>query len=233
MNFFNPEQQPWKFLGRCVDFVGLSLCCVFCSLGIVTLGPSLTALYTSVVKAFRYGDNTPFREFFRVFRKEFKKGVILTLICIPVLVLIAYGYSVMKANSSDRLGALMFTFYYVLLILPVGTMLNLFPLLGRFELSIRDYIKTAFTLTVAHLPSTLVIVLLSLELTIWTLEYWSPAFITPSVWALLSSFFLENNYKKHISEEECAKLEGISIEEYREKEEERKKVRGYFKRKKK
>ncbi len=233
MNFFNPEQQPWAFLGRCVDFVGLSLCCVFCSLGVVTLGPSLAALYTSLVKAFRYGDNTPFREFFRVFRKEFKKGVILTLISVPVLLLIAYGYYVMKTNSSDRTGAFMFTFYYVLLILPVGTMLNLFPLLGRFDLSIKDYIKTAFSLTIAHLPSTLVIVLLSVELTIWTLEYWSPAFVTPSIWALLSSFFLENNYKKHLSEEECAKLEGITVEEYRKKEEERKKVRGFFRGKKK
>ncbi len=232
MDFFNPEHQPWKALGKAVDFVGLSLCCVFCSLGIVTLGPALTALYTSVVKEFRYGDNTPFREFFRVFRKELKTGIILTLICIPVIFLMAYGYAVMKANSSDRAGAFMFTFYYVLLILPAGTMLNLFPLLGRFSFSLKDYIKTSFTLTLAHLPSTLVLVLLSLELTIWTLEYWSPAFITPSLWALLASFFLENNYKKHLSEEECAKLEGITLEEYRMKEEERKKVRGFFRRKK-
>ena len=217
MSFFNPEQQPWRFLGRCVDFVGLSLCCVFCSLGVVTLGPSLSALYTATVKAFRYGDNTPFKTYFESFRKNLKQGIILTLICIPFIFFFVWGYALMKENSSSRTGAFLFTFYYVLLILPAGTVLNLFPLLGRFEMKNKDLIKTAFTLTIAHLPSTLVMVLLSIELTIWTVSYWSPAFVTPCMWALLSSFFLEKNYKKHLTDEEAAQLEGLTLEEYLEK----------------
>ena len=137
MSFFNPEQQPWRFLGRCVDFVGLSLCCVFCSLGVVTLGPSLSALYTATVKAFRYGDNTPFKTYFESFRKNLKQGIVLTLICIPFIFFV-WGYALMKENSSSRTGAFLFTFYYVLLILPAGTVLNLFPLLGRFEMKNND-----------------------------------------------------------------------------------------------
>lgn len=217
MAFFNPEGQPWRFLGRCVDFVGLSLCSVFTSLGIITLGTSIASLYEAVVKAFRYGDNTPFKTYFTSFKKNFKEGVILTLIIIPFVFLFVWGYMIMKENSSTRIGAFLFTFYYVLLLLPAGTVINLFPLLARFEMKTGEYIKTAFTLTLAHLPSTFVIVLLSIELTLWTVSYYSPCFITPSLWALLSSFFLEKNYKKHISESEAAALEGLTEEEYMEK----------------
>ncbi len=231
MAFFNPEQQPWRFLGRCVDFVGLSLCCVFTSLGVVTLGVSLSALYESVVKAFRYGDNTPFKTYFTSFRKNFKEGVILTLIVIPFVFLFVWGYMIMKENSSSRSGAFMFTFYYVLLLLPAGTALNLFPLLSRFEMKTKEYIKTAFTLTIAHLPSTFVIVLLSVELTVWTISAYSPCFITPSLWALFSSFFLENNYKKHVSDAEAAALEGITEEEYIEKKRKREEFKNRMKRK--
>lgn len=222
MGFFNPENQPWRFLGRAVDFVGLSLCCVFTSLPIITLGPSLSALYVSVVKAFRYGDDTPFRTYFSSFKKNFKDGVILTLISIPFFIFFIYGYSIMKEHSATRGGAFLFTFYYVLLFLPFSTFLNIFPLLARFEMKKRDIVKTAFEMTAAHLPSSFIIVLLSLELLLWTVEKWYPCFVTPALWALLSSFFLEKNYKKHLTEEECASLEGLSLEEYREKEEKRK-----------
>ncbi len=232
MTFFNPESQPWRALGRAVDFVGLSLCTVFISLGVVTFGPALTALYTAVVKEFRYGDNTPFRTYFESFRKNLKQGMVLTLICIPVIVLIVLGYLVMKENSSTRAGAFLFTFYYVLLIIPAGTMINIFPMLGRFEMSTGKTIRTSFTFVFAHLPSTLVLVLLSTELTVWTVQYWSPAFITPSLWALLSSFFLEKNYRKHLTPAECAALEGISEEEYLEKEREKEEFRSRFRRRK-
>lgn len=230
MDFFNPDSQPWKALGKAVDFVGLSLCCVFCSLPIITLGPALAALYQAVVKTFRYGDNTPFKTFFSSFRKNLKEGIILTLICIPFIFLFSYGYMIMKDNSSDRLGAFMFTFYYVLLLLPAGIILNIFPLLARFDMSIKDILKTAIMLTFMHLFSTVIIVLLSLELAIWTISYYSPAFITPSLWALLSSFFLEKNYKIHSSAEECAKLENITLEEYLKKEEEKNNFKKKFRR---
>ena len=53
--------------------------------------------------------------------------------------------------------------------------------------------------------------------------------MTPSLWALLSSFFLERNYKKHLSPSECAALEGISEEEYLKKEQEKEEFRRHAK----
>ncbi len=229
MNFFSPEAQPWKALGKAVDFVGLSLCTVFTSLLIVTIAPSLAALYTAVVKEFRYGDNTPFKTYFESFKKNFKQGVILMLIFIPIIFLLSYGYAIMHDHSDTRAGAFMFTFYYVLLIIPAGVILNSFPLLGRFEYSTKELLKTSVFLTFTHLFSTFVIVLLSLELTIWTITKYSPCFITPSLWALLASFFWEKNYKKHLSDEESAKLENLTVEEYLEKEAKRKEFFDRFK----
>lgn len=230
MSFFSPESQPWKALGKAVDFVGLSLCTVFISLPIITIAPALAALYSAVVKEFRYGDNTPFKTYFESFRKNFKQGVILMLIFIPVVLLLSYGYAIMKDHSDTRLGAFLFTLYYVLLFVPAGIILNSFPLLGLFEYKTSELLRSALIFTFMHLFSSFIIVLLSLELTIWTIKYYSPCFITPSLWALLSSFFLEKNYKKHLSAEEAAKLENLTAEEYLEKEKEREAFRGRYKR---
>ncbi len=232
MAFFNPENQPWRLLGRMVDWVGLSLSAVFCSLGIVTALPALSALYSSVVKAFRYGDNTPFRTYFKSFRENFKDGLVLSLFILPFILFFIYAYALMKDNSSSRSGAFLFTFYYVLLFIPTGTLLNLIPLLSRFKMSRIEYIKMAFTFTIAHLPSTFIIVLFSIELTVFTLQYWAACFFTPSLWALFSSFFLERNYKKHLNDDEKAKLEGLTLDEYLQKEKEREEIKNRFKRKK-
>lgn len=229
MNFFSPESQPWKAMGKAVDFVGLSICAVFSSLLIVTIPASFAALYTAIVKEFRYGDNTPFKTYFDSFKRNLKQGIIIMLIFIPFIFFFSFGYAIMREHSDTREGAFLFTFYYILLFIPAGIMINTFPLLGRFEYSTKELLKTSIFLTFAHLFSTFIIVLLTLELTLWTVNKYSPCFITPSLWAFLSSFFLEKNYKKHLSVEDSAKLENLTVEEYLEKEEKRKEFFSHWK----
>lgn len=208
-DFFNPSRQPWKALGRAVDFTGLSLCCAFCCLGVVTAGASLSALYYTVVKVFRHDEDGAFGIYFKSFKDNLKQGCIVTLICLPVLVAMALGYIILRGNAvSDSTAAVMFSIYYALLIVPFGTILNIIPLMARFSYSTRELIKTAFKMTFAHLPSTFITVLLAIELTGWTVIYWSPVFITPAAFALLSSLFWEKNFEKHMSEEEIAVFRG-------------------------
>lgn len=208
-DFFNPGRQPWKALGRAVDFIGLSLCCALCCLGVVTAGASLSALYYTVVKVFRQNEDGAFGIFFKSFSSNLKQGCIVMLFCLPVLAAMTFGYIVLRGNASDPTAAVLFSIYYILLTVPLGIILNIFPLMGRFSYSTADLFRTAFKMTFAHLPSTVITVLLSVELTVWTVTRWSPVFITPASWALLSSLFWEKNYEKHMSEEEIAAFRGL------------------------
>ncbi|MCR4675711.1 MAG: DUF624 domain-containing protein [Sphaerochaetaceae bacterium] len=207
-DFFNPERQPWRALGRAVDFVGLSLCCAFCTLGVVTAGASLSALYYTVVKVFRHKEDGAFGIFFKSFIANLKQGCIVTLICIPVLAAMAFGYIVLRGNAYDTTSTVLYSIYSIFLIVPLGIIINVFPLMGRFKYSTSELFKTSFKMTFAHLPSTVITVLLSVELTVWTINNWAPVFITPALWALLSSLFWERNYEKHMSEEEIEKFRG-------------------------
>ena len=207
-DFFNPGRQPWKALGRAVDFVGLSLCCALCCLGVVTAGASLSALYYTVVKIFRHNEDGAFGIFFKAFRTNFKQGCIVMLVCLPFLAIMAFGYIVLRGNASDTTAAVLFSIYYVVMVIPLGIIMNVFPLMGRFNYSTSDLFKTAFKMTFAHLPSTVITVLLSVELTMWTIINWAPVFITPCTWALISSLFWERNYEKHMTDDEIADFRG-------------------------
>ena len=203
---FNPENLFWRIISRLVDLVGLSLLWAALCLPVVTAGAATSALYYTVVRVFRQGDEAGFKTMLRSFRRNLKQGTVITLICLPVLALIIYGYSVMQANSVSDFGVIVYVMYYVAMVLPLGLVCYIFPLLGRFEQDTRSLFKTAFSLELAHLPSTVVIVLLTLELAVWTVEKWYPIFFTPVGCAFLVAMFMEKIYEKHLSEDEVARL---------------------------
>lgn len=204
---FDPENLFWRMISRGVDFVGLSLLWAALCLPIITIGPATAALYYTVVKAFRYGETGTFGVYLRAFWSNLRNGILATLIVIPAALALAYGYYVMTVNFSTDLGAVMFVAYDIALVVPAGLVCYLFPLMGRFEFRLGDLFRTSFFLSLRHLPSTVVLVLLALELAIFTIERWWPIFFTPVLCALLSSLFLERIFPKYLSEEEKAVLQ--------------------------
>ena len=207
---FDPDNLWWRFVSRCVDIVGLSVLWAMLCLPVVTVGPASSALYYTVVKCFRQGEKGTFGVFYRAFRENLKQGVIATLICLPVAAALAFGYAVMRANWGSDLGAVMFVAYDIALIVPAGIVFWLFPLLGRFSFRLRDAFRTAGMLALRHLPTTVVTVLLTLELGIFTLERWWPVCFAPALCALLTSLFFERIFPKYLSEADAEKLEETS-----------------------
>ena len=207
---FDPDNAWWRFVSRCVDVVGLSVLWAMLCLPVVTVGPASSALYYTAAKCFRQGEKGTFGVFYRAFRENLKQGVIATLICLPVAAALAFGYAVMRANWGSDLGAVMFVAYDIALVVPAGIVCWLFPLLGRFTFRLRDAFRTAAMLALRHLPTTVVTVLLALELGIFTLERWWPVCFAPALCALLTSLFFERIFPKYLSEADAEKLEETS-----------------------
>lgn len=198
--FFDPERGIWSWLSTLVDICGLSLLWLFLCLPVVTIGPATAALYFAVVKCVRRRGSGAFHCYLRSFRENLKTGVLVTLLCLAAMLALAAGYLIMRANRNSQQGYIMYAAYYVALILPAGVLCYLFPLLGRFAFGVRELLVTAFELAVRHLPSTVILVLLTAETVAFGLELWWPALFMPAVTALLSSLFLERIFKKYSPE---------------------------------
>lgn len=216
---FSPDNLFFRLLARGVDLVGLSLCWAMLCLPVVTIGPATAALYCAVVKSFRQGDTAAFTLFFRSFRDNLRQGIPVTLICLAVAVPLVYGYLIMLgAAAEDSVAAVMYMAYYVALVIPMGILCYLFPLMGRFRFTNKDLFRTAFAMSIRHLPSTVVIVLLVVQLTGFTIRVWAGVFITPVAAALLASLFLERIFPKYLTTEETAKLRNMTVDELLEEE---------------
>ena len=185
-SFFNPEKGIWAWLSTAVDIVGLSIAWLFLCLPLVTAGPATAALYHAVVLYVR-----PREDFFRSFRRNLRVGAAATLVCLAAGAALAWGYTVVRQNGREGAGVVMLGVYYTILTLPAGVLCWLFPLLGRFA---------ALQLTLRHLPTTVVVVLLTAETAAFCIPNWWPALFMPALAMLLVSLFFERIFQRYVPE---------------------------------
>ena len=185
-----------------VDVCGLSIVWIFLCLPVVTIGPATAALYYTVVKCVRGRESGAFGYYFRSFLSGFKTGLLATLAVLPAALLLWMGHDVVRWYGTNLGGAayILYVAYYFALIVPGGVLCWLFPLLGRFEYSLKDLFRTALQLSIAHLPSTVVVVLLTAQTAVFCLERWWPVLFIPSVVMLLVSLFTERIFAKYAPE---------------------------------
>lgn len=197
---FDPENGLWSTVSKMMDIVGLSVVWLVFCLPVVTIGPATAALYYSVVKCVRRGEDHPCRNFLQSFRANWRQGVLLTLLCLPVAAFLYWEHRALgrlAAGGDAAIGGA-YLILTVLLLLPIGFLCWLFPLLSRFESSLSGLLWSALQLTFRQLPSTVVVALLVFLSATATAAFWIfvPFAFTPALTALLASFLVERALKK-------------------------------------
>ena len=209
---FDPKNDLWRTVSLVTDVCGLSFLWVVACLPVVTIGPATAALYFAVVRHVRRREDGAFRAFFRSFRMNLRQGVLATLIILLPAFLLQLGWRMcrtMAASASGGYGLL--AFYSLLMVLPLGALMYLFPLLGRFTFSQGDLFRTAARLTLAHLPTSLCLVILFAVGAMLCLQFVLPLFFLPVLVTLASSLLLEKVFRRYapeLEEEEEPEVQG-------------------------
>ena len=138
------------------DIMLLSLCWLLCSLPVVTLGASSTALYYAIHRRFTKESSTPVQDFFRSFKRNLLQGIILNVI------LMIYGgltaFNIYFAFCGWN-GVHLPSFYIpvsILLALPfLFSALYVFPYLARFSNSVGSTLFHSFTFSTMYAGHTI------------------------------------------------------------------------------
>ncbi len=169
MKFFNFDNPVMQALTKLADLFILNLLFTLCCIPVVTIGASLTALYTVTLKAAKNEESYIVSSFFRAFKENFKISTLSWLIMLAagIVLFLDFRFSAFLPVSYSqviRVAAVSFSIIYFLL------MTYLFPYIARFENTLKNSFKNAFILSIIHLPYTflfLIIALLSIALTIF------------------------------------------------------------------
>ncbi len=168
MNFFVIDSPVMRFLGRIGDIIILNLIFVVTALPVVTVGMALSALYTVAMKLARGEDPSVLREYIRAFWRNRKPATICWLIMAAAGALIFLDF-----RLAGAFGGTLYTVVRLLLAMIFGvwmlTFLYLFPYIARFENTVFHSVKNALFLSAAHLPSTVMMLVISIGLAVITL----------------------------------------------------------------
>lgn len=181
----------------------LSICWFFCSIPVVTIGASSTALYDAAVHGIRRDEPGAYVRFFRTFRRELKMAVPATLLWGAALAALLWSGQLVGTAIQGPVPVLAAAAAVVLLLFFVlGTVSWLFPLLSRFEFSFGALNRTAAQFFIAHLPSSILLTAL-LAGSAWACSrFLFPVCFLPCVEALLASYPVERAFRKHLPPED-------------------------------
>ena len=159
-NPFSFDSPVMRFIRKALDLVLLNILTFICSLPIVTIGASITAAHYAATKI-RADEGTVSGNFFRAFSQNFKKSTLLWMIILAVSAVLISGYTI------NRQLPVMMADVSKIVILIVGALAAIitvwiFPLQMRYENKIGHTLKNAATLTIAYLPTTLLMLVVYL-----------------------------------------------------------------------
>lgn len=125
-------------------------------------------------------------------------GLLLTLLWGAIAALGLWMLALLRQYSAEAPTAMAAgAAYYVALILPLGAACWVFPILSRCAMSFGALNKTALKFAAGHLPSTVVLVLMTAEIARLSVRWLFPLAFMPAVLMLLWSLFTEPAFKKH------------------------------------
>lgn len=157
--FFDMDSPIMSALSVAADLLVLNVLTFLCSLPVVTVGASLTALNAVCIRMIRGEGSSVIKEYFRSFRQNFKNGMLFGLFLLVVTAVLWYDYrAAMTYAPLLRFGIA------AIAILVLAVALYAFPLIARYEAPLRKTIQNAVLLTVGYFPRTLLMLMFTIGL---------------------------------------------------------------------
>ena len=207
---FNMDNPLFRFLSKVADLMILNLLFLLCSIPVVTIGASSTAMYYTALKMIDNEEGYISRNFFHSFKENFKQATVCWLIFLFSGAILVADILILRSAQG--------TFPKIVLIAIVALcifyliMLNyVFAVLSRFYNSTKNTFKNALIMSIVNLPYTLAILALTIAPVLVTLINGYTIWYGLLVWIMVGfsattlgkCYFFDKIFKKYMPEEEA------------------------------
>lgn len=202
---FDIDSPVMRFLSRVADMVILNLLVMVCCIPIITVGAAYTAMHYVLLKMVRDEEGYLIRGFFKSFVQNFKQATLMWILMLIIVVVfvgdwLIFSYSGVAFPRPLIIGVIAISVIVLMVAVYV------FPLLARFDNSIKNTVHNAALLAFANLPRTiLMIILYALPFVIGMFSAYSYLFIFMfgiSVPAYASAWLYSSIFKRYEPETE-------------------------------
>lgn len=221
---FDVEGPLFSGLGRIADLFWLNVLFLICCIPIFTIGASATALYYVTLKMVKNEECYITKSFFKSFKQNFKQATGIWIIMLLVGGLLVTDYLIMNGTLYDVSGipdAVRKVILVVLLMAAIVYALTLryvFPVLARFDNTVKNIIKNSLLISIRHLPWSALLVAIQVLSGYIFYKFLPQVFIfyliiVLSLVAYISSFIFVKIFAIYMPGNEAADTDGETVEE--------------------
>lgn len=223
MNLLNQDNIVHEFLNNVGDIVIANILFIFCSIPLVTIGPSLTALYHCSLRSVKGNSYGTVKTFFRAFKENFVQSLVIWLgIAAAGFILITNIRFL--GTEAGRTGHILMILSEGLLVLLVIFALYVFPVIAAFTSSTAGQIKNAVIFAFLRFPYTILIVIISVFPMYMTYQDYKLMPLWACCWfffgfgltAYLNSLMLYRLFRPYLEKEEDRSQEETCITDEKE-----------------
>lgn len=202
--FFNYDNPVWRFIGKFWDIIILSILWMVCSIPVITIGASTTAMYYVTLKLVRDEDGYTFRSFFKSFKENFKQSTIIWLIFLVVGIILGFDlfFFIKMFAGSEKIKAVMVSVFLAMLFIYLAMFTYVFPLQSRFYNPVKRTIFNAFFMSIRHIFQTIGMIVIDVGVVFLAFTYIPQLLIFGiALIAFVNSYMLASVFKRYITEE--------------------------------
>ena len=158
--FFNLDSPFVQFMNRVADLMWLNILFLICCIPFITIGASTTAMYYVTLKMVRNEESYIGKSFFKSFKQNFLQATAIWMIFVVAGGVLLLDYRIMSGQtgvglSSNTAKTVMQVLLIAVLFFYLFTLVFVFPLLSKFDNSVKNTMKNALFMSIRHFPVTL------------------------------------------------------------------------------
>ena len=193
-HLFNLDGPVLQFINKIVYSVYLNILWFICSIPIVTIGASTTALFYVTLKISKNEEGSITKAFFHSFKENLRQGTVIWLILLAFGIILGIdGYVLYHMRFENVFWTLCTAVFCVAAAAYAIILMYIFPLLARFDNTIGAMFKNALFIGVRFLFCTALMAVIYLVMLLIVVRIFTPAVIFgEGLCALLCSCLLSN-----------------------------------------
>ena len=156
---FDMDNPLMTALAIAADLIILNLLTMALCIPVLTAGPAITAMNDIVIRIVNEGSGEVMNPYFRSLASNFKKGFLLGLVLILTVIVLYFHYVAVMAVLPSLVIMTM-----TLGIMALAVFFYAFALLARYENTVKETLRNAGILAIAHFPRTLYMVVFAVGL---------------------------------------------------------------------
>lgn len=193
-HLFSPDNVVLQFITKIVYSVYLNILWFICCIPIFTVGASTTALFYVTLKMSKNEEGNITKAFFHSFRENFKQGTKIWLLLLGIGILLGIdGYVLYHMRFENVFWTITTAVFLIVLIAYAIILMYIFPLLARFDNTIKAMFKNSLFIGMRFLLCTILMFLIYFAMAFIVINIFTPAVIFgEGLCALLCSYLLSN-----------------------------------------